>query len=169
VNASAFLTSQDPDYLGSVADMPTWGVGLNFSYPFGNGAARNDYRKSRLRADQTALRIKSLEESAANEVRAAIRAMNVSVKQIEVTDRGRAFAEDRLRAFIRKSEVGMATTKEVLDAETDLMEAKNGRIQAAADYTSAVTRLWTATGELIEQSGIRITGEEADRLYGEVR
>ena len=169
VNASTFLTSQDSDYLGSVADTPTWSVGLTFSYPFGNGAAENDYRKSRLRADQTALRIKALEESAANEVRAAIRAMTVSAKQIEVTDRGRAFAEDRLRAFIRKGEVGMATTKEVLDAETDLMEAKSGRIQAAADYVSAVTRLWRATGELIEQSGIRITGEAADRLYGEAR
>jgi outer membrane protein TolC len=169
VNASTFLTSQDADYFGSITDTPTWSVGLNLSYPLGNSAAENDYRKSRLRADQIALRIKSLEEGAANEVRAAIRAMNVSAKQIEVTNRGRAFAEDRLRAFIRKSEVGMATTKDVLDAETDLMEAKNGRIQAAADYVSAVTRLWTATGELIEQSGISITGEAADRLYGEVR
>lgn len=169
VNAATFLTSLDPDYFGDIADTPTWSVGLNLSYPFGNGAAENEYRRSRLLADQTAVRIRALEESAANEVRAAIRAMSVSAKQIEVTERGRAFAEDRLRAFIRKNEVGMATTKEVLDAETDLMEARNNRIQAAVDYDSALTRLWTATGELIAQSGIRITGEEAERLYGEVR
>lgn len=169
VNATTFLTSLDDSYLGGVEDRPTWSVGLNFTYPLGNSAALNDYRKIRLKADQLALQIKALEESAANEVRVAIRAMSVNRKQIEVTDRGRVFAEDRLRAFIRKSEVGMATTKDVLDAEKDLREAKNNRIQAAADYNNAVTRLWTVTGEIIEQSGIRITEDDADGLYGKVR
>jgi outer membrane protein TolC len=169
VNATTFLTSLDADYLGDVKGTPTWSVGLNLSYPFGNGAALNDYRKTVLKVDQLALQITSLEESAANEVRAAIRAMNVSRKQIEVTDRGRAFAEDRLRAFAKKSEVGMATTKDVLDAEKDLREAKNNRIQAAADYTNAITRLWTVTGDLIEKAGIKIVEDAAEALYRNVR
>lgn len=169
VNATTFLTSLDADYLGGVEGTPTWSVGLNLSYPIGNSAAANDYRKNRLKADQIAIQIKSLEQSAANEVRAAIRAMTVSSKQIEVTERGRAFAADRLRAFMKKSEVGMATTKDVLDAERDLMEAKNNRIQAAADYNNSITRLWTVTGELIEQSGIWINEDDADGLYKKVR
>ncbi len=169
VKASSFVTSLDDDYLGSVEETPTWSVGLNFSYPIGNAAARNDYRKSRLEADQIALQIKQLEENAANEVRAAIRAIIVNRKQIEVTERGTAFAEERFRAFTKKNENGLATTKDVLDAERDLMEAKNNRIQASADHIDAVTRLWAVTGELIERSGIRIAEEDADALYLKVR
>lgn len=168
LSATAFLTSLDNTYLRTVERVPTWSVGLNLTYPIGNSGAENDYRKSRLKAEQIALQIRALEDSAANDVRAAIRAITSSYKQIEVTDRGRAFAEDRLRSFIRKSEVGLATTKDVLDVENDLMNAKNNQIQALVDYNNAITKLWTVTGELIERSGIRVVEGDADRLYKNV-
>ena len=165
LSATTFLTSLDSIYLRTIENVPTWSIGLNLTYPIGNSGAENDYRKSRLKAEQTAIQIRSLEESAANDVRAAIRAITSSYKQIEVTDRGRAFAEDRLRAFIRKNEVGIATTKDVLDAESDLMNAKNNQIQALVDYNNAITRLWTVTGEIIERAGIQVVEGDADRLY----
>ena len=102
-------------------------------------------------------------------MRAAIRAINSSYKQIEVTNRGRAFAEDRLRSFIRKNEVGLATTKDVLDADNDLMNAKNNQVQALVDYNNSITRIWTVTGELIERARIRIMESDADNLYKNTR
>lgn len=168
LSATAFMTSLDNTYLGTVENVPAWSIGLNLTYPIGNNGAKNDYRKSRLKAEQTALQIRSLEESAANDVRAAVRAITSSYKQIEVTDRGRAFAEDRLRSFIRKNEVGLATTKDVLDVESDLMNAKNNQIQALVDYNNAITRLWTVTGEIIERTGIHIEEGAADQLYKNV-
>ncbi len=169
LNATTFLTSLDNSYLRTAEKNPAWSIGLNLTYPIGNSGAENEYRKSRLKADQIAIQIKSLEDSAANDVRTAIRAIASSYKQIEVTDRGRAFAEDRLRSFIRRNEVGMATTKDVLDVERDLIEAKSNQIQALVDYNNAITRLLTVTGEIIEQSGIRVSEEDADRVYNAVR
>ncbi|MDA8412886.1 MAG: TolC family protein [Desulfobacteraceae bacterium] len=150
-------------------DYPTWSVGLNFTYPLGNDAAENDYRKSRLKTEQTALQIRSLEEGAANEVKAAIRAVTTGYKQIEVADRGRAFAEERLRAFIRKNEVGLATTKDVLDVENDLATAKSNQISAVVGYNNAITRLWQVTGELLEREGVRVVEADADKLYKNTR
>ncbi len=153
----------------TTVDYPAWSVGLNFSYPLGNGAAENDYRKSRLKTEQIALQIKSLEEGAANDVHAAIRAVTTGYKQIDVADRGRAFAEERLRAFIRKNEVGLATTKDVLDVENDLATAKSNQISAVVGYNNAITRLWQVTGELLEREGIHVVEADVDKLYTNTR
>jgi len=174
LTASASLTGNDSTYHGNMDkvvtfDYPVWSIGLNFVYPLGNRAAENDYRKSRLKTEQTALQIRSLEEGAANEVRAAIRGIATGFKQIEVTDRGRAFAEERLRAFIRKNEVGLATTKEVLDVENDLAVSKSNQIKAVVGYANALTRYWQVTGELLEREGVRVVEGDADKLYSATR
>ncbi len=174
LSASAQLTGLDSAYqrnLDKVVtfDYPVWSVGLNFSYPLGNGAAENDYRKSRLKTEQTSLQLRSLEENSAKEVKAAIRGIAAGYKQIEVADRGAKYAEERLRAFMRKNEVGLATTKDVLDVENDLAAAKNNQINAVVGYANALTFYWQVTGELLEKQGIRVVEGDADKLYTSTR
>lgn len=170
--ATAGLAStytKDMNRLGS-NDYPTWAVGLTFSLPLGNRAAENDYRKNRLKVEQALVQLKNQEELIVNEIRAAIRSMNANYKQLEVADRGRAFAEERFKAFVRKAEVGLATNKDVLDVENDLVTAKNNQIQAAVSYANAITALWKASGELLEKEHIKLVGQqEADALYGSVK
>ncbi|OGU18210.1 MAG: RND transporter [Geobacteraceae bacterium GWC2_53_11] len=150
-------------------DYPVWSVGLNLSYPLGNGAAENDYRKSRLKTEQLSLQLRSLEETSINEVRSAIRGVEAGFKQIEVADRGRAFAEERLKSFIRKNEVGLATTKDVLDVENDLAVAKSNQIKSVVGYANALTLYWQVTGELLDREGIRVVEGDADKLYSATR
>ncbi|MBI2354812.1 MAG: TolC family protein [Deltaproteobacteria bacterium] len=174
LTASTSLTGMDRDYPGDLNkvvsfDTPVWSIGLNLSYSLGNSAAENDYRRSRLKTEQTALQIRSLEESAANEVKSAIRGVISGYKQIDVADRGRAFADERLRAFIRRNEVGLATTRDVMDVENDLVSAKNNQIIAVVNYDNAVTRLWQVTGELLEREGVRMVEGDADKLYTNIR
>jgi outer membrane protein len=147
------------------ADYPAWGIGLQFSYPIGNRAAENDYIKSKLTLDQARAQLLSLESGVANDVSAAIRLLRTSYKQIDVTARGRAYAEERLRAFEKKNAVGLATTKDVFDVENDLVSAKANQIQALVDYNNAITGLWHVTGELLERQGIKLSEHQADPLY----
>ena len=170
VNASVGLDGFDPRYAGAYertvkADYPAWGVGLQFSYPLGNRAAANDYIKSRLTLEQSQTQLQSLESGVTNDVRAAVRLLQTSFKQIEVTGRGRAYAEERLRAFEKKNAVGLATTKDVFDVENDLVTAKGNQIQALVDYNNAITGLWRVTGELLERQGIKLSEHQADPLY----
>lgn len=160
--------SRDMDRLSS-GKYPIWGVGLGLTYPLGNHAAENDYRKSRLKVDQIALQIRNQEELIANAVRSAVRAIETNYKQLEVTDRGRRFAEERLRAWSRKVDVGLATTKELLDVENDLAVAKNNQIKAHVAYANAVTLLWKTTGQLLEQQLIQLNIAASDALYRETR
>ncbi len=172
--ASAQLTGLDNAYQKNMDkvltfDYPVWSVGLNLSYPLGNGTAENDYRRSRLKTDQTSLQLRSLEENSTKEVKAAIRGIVTGYKQIEVADRGKAFAEERLRAFVRKNEVGLATTKDVLDVENDLAVSKSNQINAVVGYANALTLYWQATGELLEREKIRVVEGDADKLYSATR
>jgi len=174
LTASAQLTGLDSAYqrtLDKVAtlDFPAWSIGFNFSYPLGNGAAENDYRKSRLKTEQVSLQLRSLEENSAKEVKAAIRGVVAGYKQIEVADRGKTFAEERLRAFMRRNEVGLATTKDVLDVENDLATAKSNQINAVVGYANSLTLFWQVTGELLEKEGVRVVEGDADRLYAATR
>jgi outer membrane protein TolC len=159
---------RDLDRIGRI-DYPAWSVGLVLNYPLGNHAAENDYRKSRLKNAQAALQIQSLEQSAINDVLNSIRAVTSAYKQIEVADRGRAFAEERLRAFMRRNAVGLATTKDVMDVENDLVTAKNNQITAAVAYDNAITRHMQVTGVLLEKEGVRVVEGDADKLYTNTR
>ena len=174
LTGSAQLTGLDSAYQRNINkvlafDYPVWSVGLNFSYPLGNGTAENDYRKSRLKTEQASLQLRSLEENSTKEVRTAIRGIAAGYKQIEVTDRGTAFAEERLRSFMRKNEVGLATTKDVLDVENDLAVSRSNQINAVVVYANALTAYWQATGELLEREGIRVVEGDADKLYSATR
>ena len=86
-----------------------------------------------------------------------------------MADRGRAYAEERLKAFIRRNEVGLATTRGVLDVENELATAKNNQIIALVNYDNAITQLLLATGEILEKEGIRVVEEDADKLYSSIR
>ena len=169
-NASAALTGLGKDYTRdldnvSSGDYPVWSVGLQFTYPLGNREAENDFIKSRLKTEQARVLLKNLEDSTMNEVRSAIRGIRANYLQLDVAERGLAYAEERMRAYIKKNEVGLATTKEVVDVQNDLVAAKTNQIRAQAEYTIAIGQFWKATGETLEREGITVTGKEADALY----
>lgn len=160
--------SRDLDRLGS-GNYPVWGVGLAFSYPLGNDAAKNEYRRQRLKNEQMLLQIRNQQELIINEVRAAIRAVKANYKLLEVSQRGRQFAEERMQAFERKVEVGLSTTKDLLDVEQELATAKQDQIRAQVAYDNALTALWLATGAILDKQQIRITGLDAEKLYKDIR
>ena len=173
-NGSAAFTglantyNRDLDRVGS-GRYPIWIAGLKLTYPIGNDAAKNDYIKSKLAVAQNKTQVKSLEESISRDVRIAVRAVRSGYLQLDVTARGRAYAEEVLQAYIKKQKVGLATTKDVLDELNNLVTAKGNEIQAVTDYNNAIVALWKATGELLEKEGITLGEKEAGKLYEDNR
>lgn len=160
--------NRDLERVGS-GRYPIWIAGLKLSYPIGNDAAENEYIRSKLKADQSKTQINGLEESIARDVRSAIRAVRSGYLQLDVTAKGRAYAQEVLDAYIKKQKVGLATTKDVLDELNSLVTAKGNEIEAVADYNNAIVSLWKATGELLEREGITLGVKEAAALYEKSR
>lgn len=164
LNGLSRTLARDMEKVGSGA-YPVWITSLQLTYPIGNDSAENDYVKSKLKVEQTKTQVKSLEETISRDVRAAVRAVTSGYKQLEVTARGRAYAEEVVQAYIKKQKVGLATTKDVLDVLNNMVTAQGAEIQAVTDYNNAIVTLWKSTGELLVKEGITLDGKEADALY----
>ena len=169
-NASAAFTglsdkySRDLERVGS-GRYPIWIAGLKLTYPIGNDTAENNFIKSKLKVDQTRTQINSLEETISTNVRSAIRAVRSGYLQLDVTSRGRTYAEEVMDAYIKKQKVGLATTKDLLDVLNNLVTARGNEIQAVVDYNNAIVALWKSSGELLEREGITLGSKEAEALY----
>ncbi len=137
---------------------PSWSVGLSFSVPLGNRSARADLAANRLKAGQARAQLAAIEETLGLEVRAALRALAIRKEQIDVTDQGVTAAETLVASYRKRQQLGLATTKDLLDVEAGLTQAKESFSNARADYHSALTDLWKSTGELFEREGLQLEG-----------
>ena len=169
LKGSAGLTALAPDYGTAVDDLgtgkfPSWSIGLELAYPLGNDAAEADLARSRLQAGQSRVQIRSLEESVGLEVRSAIRNLDTREQQIGVAKRGVDLAEARFDSYVKRGKVGLTTTKDILQVESDLTAAREAITGARSDYQVAVTQFWKSTGELLERHGIRIEDTEIENL-----
>ncbi len=163
IEGSAGVTGIGTEYGNSIDDMrtgkyPNWGVGLRFSVPLGNHSARADAAAARLKSSQARAAVAVLVEATGLEVRTALRAIETRGKQVEVARKGVSVAETRLASFLKRGKLGLSTTKDVLDAEANLTQARENLSAARADYQSALTNLWKSTGELLDRHGVRIDG-----------
>jgi len=163
LQGSAGVTGLDSAYGDAIADLgsaryPTWSVGLSFSVPIGNNSARADVAANRLIASQARTLLAATEESAGLEVRTALRALASAYVQIKVTEQGVTAAEVVVASYRKRQQLGLATTKDVLDVVAVLTQARENYSVARASYQSAFTNLWKATGELLDREGIRQAG-----------
>jgi len=163
LEGSAGVAGTATEYGNAIADLGTgknqnWAVGLRFSVPLGNNSARADLASARLKTSQARVVVAALEESAGLEIRSALRALETRRKQEEVSRKGVSVAETRLASFLKRGKLGLATTINVLDAETNLTQAREILSSARADFQSALTSLWKSTWELLDRHGVAIDG-----------
>lgn len=161
LNGSAGVSGLATDYGSALDDAgsgkyPSWSVGVAFAYPLGNNAARADLAGAQLRARQAQASVRTLEAQVGLDVRAAVRDLGSKRQQVEVAQKGVTLAEARLASYLKRQRLGLATTKDVLQVESDLVVARVGLASARTDFQGAVTRLYRSTGELLDKHGIRV-------------
>lgn len=140
-------------------DLHIWQLGLSFSYPLGNQAARSDLQRNRVRQKGKLAELQQLKAEIRTEIRLAIRQVKVARSKIEVSQSERALAEEKLEILLGRKNVGLATTRDVLEGEQDLASAQSELVTALADYNKAVTEYLRVTGQLLEHEGVRFAGE----------
>ena len=140
-------------------DYDSWEVGVNFSYPLGSIESRNELKRTDLELKQERSLLAQLRNEVRNEVRAAIRNINVSRKKTEVAKRGHELSQEKLRILLKSREVGLSTTRDVLDGEEDLASARTEQITAVSDYFKSITDYLRVTGTLLENENITFKGD----------
>jgi outer membrane protein TolC len=129
---------------------PGYNVGITFSMPILNKAARGTQAQARANRRQSELTVKDQELGIRLEVRQAYRNLEAAAKGVAAAEKTRIFREKDLEAEQKKFENGMSTNFLVLSKQNDLDAAKSAELQSRIGYAKAVTALEKAQGSLLE-------------------
>ena len=123
--------------------------GVQIQVPLANAAARSDYTQSRITRSQAELNHRALLSQITFDARASVADVTSTRQRIDTSRVARELAEENLRNQEKRHEVGLATTKDLLDFQTRLTSARAAEVQAKTDYAISVARWRRAQGRLL--------------------
>jgi len=141
-----------------------WTAGLQFSMPLGNRTAKSDYRRKQLRTRQLKNQIRDLEWKLREYIEADMRSLVSARVQRQVADKSHQVAEQRLKQYRKSHQAKGASLQDMLNAENDLIRARNSQADALEDFANAVALLWKDAGVLLERLNINIDTSKPEQL-----
>jgi outer membrane protein TolC len=131
-------------------------VGLKFSLPLENRAAKGSLSRARANLRGSELNLRDQELSITNAVRQAVRNIDATEKSVKAAEKTRILQERTLEAEQKKFDNGMSTNFNVLQYMTQLDQARTSEVQAQIAYATAVTDLEKAVGNLLEARNFEV-------------
>jgi len=131
-----------------------YSVGGRFTIPVGNYGPRHNVRRARLELRRSKTRLTQLHQRIIVEVRRDIRLLEAARKGIDASERSRVAAEEQLRAERIRLEHGESTPFDVLQKESDLVEAEVSKISALQLYRTSASDLDRAQGTILRTHNI---------------
>ena len=100
--------------------------------------------------------LKKTQDDVALDVKSAIREIENSLRAIDAARVSVELATEVVENEQERLNVGIGTTREVLEAQRDLIDAGVREITAIANYNIALAELERAKGTLLEKDGVII-------------
>ncbi|GIW40856.1 MAG: hypothetical protein KatS3mg076_1433 [Candidatus Binatia bacterium] len=132
----------------------SFSAGVTLELPIGNGFAKADYARARVDLEAARRLLRKRQEAVTLEVKTAITQLQNALESIEARRVARKLAEENLRDQQARYEVGLATTKDILDFQDDLTQARAAETAALIDYRIRLAALRRAEGTLLEARNI---------------
>ncbi|MBM3789623.1 MAG: TolC family protein, partial [Acidobacteria bacterium] len=141
-------------------NFPDYGIGVHLTIPLRNRAAEADCARNTLAIRQQDLRLLQLEKQVYIEIRNVLIALEQARATVEAAQQEREFQEQAFAAEEERLAVGASTTYLVIQYQRDLAEARSAEITARVGYVKARAALARASGTLLDDHGISITGTD---------
>lgn len=153
-----------PEFLGQgkafrslfAREFPTWEIVGLFRFPLFNRTARGNYIKANAELDRSLIALKQVTDNVALDIRNAIREIDNSIRRIEAAKVSVELAEQVVVNEEERLNVGIGTTREVLEAQRDSVDAQTQEILAVTDYNIALATLEKARGTIISTNNIEL-------------
>ena len=118
-------------------------AGLRLRIPLGAGAAaqRRSWQMAEISLQKSRLQLQELRQSIELEVRAAVRAVELQFRRIELAAQSRRLAERKLEIERLKLDAGLSSNFQLVTFEDDLVRSQNSEADAIVAYLNAVTAL----------------------------
>lgn len=136
---------------------PNSTIGVLFSIPLGSVAERANYKMSKELKNQAELLLKQKEELILREIADAIDLARYSFGRAESARTAARFAAEALAAEEQRLQGGTGSIFLVLEAQTDLANARVAELLAKRDYNKALSQLHFTEGTLLERNQIEFT------------
>lgn len=152
------------DALGFLPDgrFYNYAIGATVEIPLNNAQSKANYTQSNIAFAQSRLSLQQLQESVTLEVKTAISNLESDLKAIEATRAARLLAEENVRSQRARYEVGLATTKDLLDYTTRLTQAQAAEAEALARYNIDLAELRRVEGTLLQARNVVVEARRAE-------
>ena len=145
-------------------DFESYSFGVRLTVPLDNAQAKAQHTRTRIETDQAEFNHRSLLSQVTLEVRRSTADLVAARQRIDTSRVASELAAENLRNQEKRHEVGMATTKDLLDFQSRLTEARFAWVRAILDYNVAVARWRRAQGGLLGHYQIVVERPGSKRL-----
>jgi outer membrane protein TolC len=127
---------------------------LSFTMPLDNAAAKAALAQARIAYNQARLQYREAVYQAALQVKSALVNLKAYREQVAATWEATEYAAKSLHDVREQFRVGMATTNQVLQYQSNLVTAQGNQVQADIGLENARLAVWHAEGTLLRQFNI---------------
>jgi outer membrane protein TolC len=133
----------------------TYDLSAPLELPLERTAARNRYREAWIQLEVAVRQLQQLEDEVKRDVRGALRDLLSSRESVVTQSKAVAVAQRRVDSTDMLLQAGRAEIRDVLEAQTDLVDAQNEYTTSLVEYRVAELELQRDTGVLeVDHQGI---------------
>jgi len=133
-----------------------YSAGAMVEIPLSNAQARADYTAANINLEQAKLSLQRMEEGVTLEIKQAVSNLSSDLKGIDATRIARELAEENVRNQQARYDVGLVTTKDLLDFQDKLTQARGAEVQALTTYNSDLAEMRRVEGSLLSARNVMI-------------
>ena len=159
VNGLAAARHSSVDQLVSL-DFDSYFVGVAWSMPLGNRAARSERDRTRLMAERAVRQVKLEEVNLEGAVVDAAARYEVDLRRTRVSQERVAAALAKLRAEEERFHEGFVTADDVVRFQRELAEAQSSEVSSRTQASISLLELWTVSGVLPGRRGVSLAAFE---------
>lgn len=137
------------DFLG-------WLAGVRLTFWLDNDRARADSARAQLEVREQEMRGMALRQRISLEVRSALNLLEMNRARLESARESVRFLNQRLDGEQSKFENGLATTRDLIEAQRDLALGESLALRARVDWTQSLIELERAMGTILLSQQIEI-------------
>jgi outer membrane protein TolC len=136
------------DVLGS--DGYNWQVGLELTYPIGSRGDRARLIQATNNLSRARLQLRQVEQDILVQARSSVRAVGTSRDAVRVATLAAGLAEKQYELQKARFDAGLSTARLVLDAQTDLDDARVNELSSQVDLLTALAQLRRLEGRSLD-------------------
>lgn len=132
-------------------DNNSWQLGLTLNYPLGRVSDKARYRQSLSTLEQQTLAVRQLEQSILVQVRSAVRTVETNTEKVKIAALAAEFSSKQYDLESARFAAGLATSRDVLQTQSDLQNARVAELQARITLQNSISALHRLEGSSLER------------------